>query len=130
MALRYYCMTIIMIISLTGCLPIASVGGSAAISHASSGIVYKTFTAPTKRVRVATIHALARMNIKLISDKMIEDGKIRQVTAKSDKRSIEIELEQISSNSTRMRVTAKSSFFSYDSATAEEIIAQTKKSLS
>jgi hypothetical protein len=130
MVQRYYGLVCLIIISLTGCLPIASVGGSAAISHASSGIVYKTFTAPSKRVRVATIRALAIMNIKLVSDKMIDDGKIRQVTAKSDKRTIEIELEPISTNTTRMRVTAKSSFFTYDSATAEEIISQTRKSLS
>ena len=130
MVLRYYGIALLITFSLTSCLPVASVGGSAAISHASSGIVYKTFTAPAKRVRVATIHALAKMDIRLVSDKMIEDGKVRQVTGKTDKRSIEIQLEQISANSTRMRVTAKSSFFTYDSATAEEIIAQTKKSLS
>jgi len=129
MSLRYYWMTLLFILSLTGCLPVASVGGSAAITHASSGIVYKTFTAPQKKVRLATIRALAKMQIKLLSDKMVDDGKIRQVTAESSKRTIEIQLEQISDNSTRMRVTAKSSFFFYDSATAEEIIAQTKKSL-
>lgn len=129
MVLRCYGLAFLIIISLTGCLPVASVGGSAAISHASSGIIYKTFTAPSPSVRVATIRALSKMKMQLLSDKMMQDGKIRQVIAKSDKRSIDIQLEQLSPNTTRMRVTAKSSFFSYDSATAEEIVAQTKKSL-
>ncbi len=124
-----YWITLLIPLTLSGCLPMASVGASAAISHAASGIVYKTFTAQPKQVGIATIRALARMNIKLISDKMIDDGKIRQVTAESSKRSIEIQLEQISANTTRMRVTAKNGFFIYDSATAEEVIAQTKRSL-
>lgn len=129
MSLRYYWVGLLIIFSLTGCLPVASMGGSAAISQASAGIVYKTFTAPPPEVRAAIIRALARMHIKLVSDKMIDDGNIRQVTAESSKRLIDIQLEQISANTTRMRVTAKSSFFLYDSATAEEIIAQTKKYL-
>jgi hypothetical protein len=124
-----HCCWIVLLISLSGCLPIASVGASAAISHASAGIIYRTFTAPPKQVRIAALQALTRMQIKLISDKMIEEGKIRQVTAESSKRSIEIQLEPISTNSTRMRVTAKNGLFLYDSATAEEVIAQTKISL-
>lgn len=127
--LRNYWIIPFIIFSLVGCLPVASIGGSAALSHASSGIVYKTFTAPPPKVRVAIIRALERMHIDLVSDKMIDDGNIRQVTAENNKRSIEIQLEQISANTTRMRVTAKSSLFLYDSATAEEIVAQTKKYL-
>ncbi len=127
--LRYLLLAAIALTLLASCAPAASIGGSAAMSHTLNGIVYQTLTAPSAKVRTAAINALARMQIKLVSDKTIEDGKVRQVTAKTKERKIEIELEAISPNTTRMRVTAKSSPFFYDSATAEEIIAQTKKSL-
>lgn len=118
---------------LSGCLPAittaAGIGGSAAITHTTNGITYRTFTAPSSKVRVATLSALNRMQIKVISENLQEKSNIRLVAAKTNERNIEIQIEPISSNTTRMRVTAKSSVFSYDSATAEEIIQQTKRSL-
>jgi hypothetical protein len=50
-------------------------------------------------------------------------------SAKTSERNIEIQLEPISANTTRMKVAAKKSMFLYDTATAEEIILQTKKYL-
>jgi hypothetical protein len=64
--------------------------------------------------------------------KVVSNGKIdggEEISASSLDRSIDIELESISSSTTRMRVTAKKNFFIYDSATATEIISQTKKYL-
>jgi endonuclease YncB( thermonuclease family) len=107
----------------------AGMGGSAAITHTINGITYRTFTAPQAKVRVATIRALERMQIKLISDSLQNKSNIRLVTAKSSERRIEIELEPISPNTTRMRVTAKGSGLFYDASTAEEVIQQTKASL-
>ena len=69
------------------------------------------------------------MKIDVVAEGMLDKSNIRFVTAKTADRNIQIQLEPISVNTTRMRVTAKSSMFSYDSATAEEIIQQTKKSL-
>lgn len=118
---------------LSGCLPAittaAGIGGSAAMTHTTNGITYRTFTAPSSKVRVATLSALNRMQIKVISENLQEKSNIRLVAAKTNERNIEIQIEPISTNTTRMRVTAKSSVFSYDSATAEEIIQQTKRSL-
>ncbi|MDO9205560.1 MAG: DUF3568 family protein [Methylotenera sp.] len=118
---------------LSGCLPAittaAGIGGSAAITHTTNGITYRTFTAPSSKVRVATLSALNRMQIKVVSEILQEKSNIRLVAAKTNERNIEIQIEPISTNTTRMRVTAKSSAFSYDSATAEEIIQQTKRSL-
>jgi Protein of unknown function (DUF3568) len=108
----------------------AGMGGSAAITHTMNGITYRTFTAPQAKVRMATIRALERMQIKLISDSLQNNSNIRLVTAKSSERRIEIELEPISPNTTRMRVTAKGSGLFYDASTAEEVIQQTKLSLS
>jgi predicted small secreted protein len=118
---------------LSGCLPAittaAGIGGSAAITHTTNGITYRTFTASSSKVRVATLSALNRMQIKVVSEILQEKSNIRLVAAKTNERNIEIQIEPISTNTTRMRVTAKSSAFSYDSATAEEIIQQTKRSL-
>jgi hypothetical protein len=107
----------------------AGVGGSAAITHTTNGIAYHTFTAPTIKMRSATLSALSRMKIDIIAEGMLDKSNIRFVNAKTTERNIQIQLEPITTNTTRMRVTAKSSIFSYDSATAEEIIQQTKKSL-
>jgi hypothetical protein len=136
--MRYLCLVLLILInaaSLSGCVAAATsaagMGGSAAITHTMNGITYRTFTAPQAKVRFATIRALDRMQIKLISDNMQDKSNIRLVTAKSSDRKIEIQLEPISPNTTRMRVIAKKGTgFFYDASTAEEIIQQTKLSLS
>ena len=122
------------IASLSGCIAAATsaagMGGSAAITHTMNGITYRTFTAPPTKVRLATIRALERMQIKLVSDNMQDKTNIRLVTAKTSERKIEIQLEPISTNTTRMRVIAKKgNGIFYDASTAEEIIQQTKISL-
>ncbi len=117
----------------SGCAPVATtaagVGGSAALNHSLSGTSYRTFTAPAPKVRAATVSALSRMKIKLISEEVQDKDNVIVFTAKTSGRNIAIELEPISANVTRMKVAAKRSFFSFDNATAEEIITQTKKSL-
>jgi Protein of unknown function (DUF3568) len=120
---------------LSGCVAAATsaagMGGSAAITHTMNGITYRTFTSPQAKVRIATIRALERMQIKLVSDNMQDKSNIRLVTAVTTERKIEIQLEPISPNTTRMRVIAKKgSGIFYDASTAEEIIQQTKLSLS
>ncbi len=134
--MRHYWLASLLFINaafLSACVPVittaAGVGGSAAITHSLNSMTYRTFTAPAVKVRVATINALDRMKIKVISDSMQSNSNIRLVTAKTNERMIEIQIEPISPNTTRMSVTAKSSVFFYDSATAEEILLQTKKSL-
>lgn len=118
---------------LSGCVAAATtaagVGGSAAITHTINGITYRAFTAPQAKVRLATFRALDRMQIKLVSESMLDKSNIRLVMAKSSERKIEIQLEPISPNTTRMRVTAKGTGLFYDASTAEEIIQQTKLSL-
>ena len=107
----------------------AGMGGSAAISHTINGITYRTFTSTAPKVKTATISALGRMKIKVISEGKLDKKNVRIITAKADQRNIEIQIEPISSNTTRMRVIAKGSGLFYDSATADEIIAQTKRQL-
>jgi hypothetical protein len=134
--MRNFCLALLILINVTvlsGCVAAATtaagVGGSAAITHTMNGITYRTFTSPQAKVRLATLRALNRMQIKLVSDGLKDKTNIRLVTAKSNERKIEIQLEPISPNTTRMRVTAKGTGLFYDASTAEEIIQQTKLSL-
>ena len=117
--------------ALNGCAPVAitaaGVGGSTAVNHTLSGITYRTFTAPLPRVRSASLSALAKMGLQRESSQKNEHGET--ILAKATGREIEIELEALSPNATRMRVTAKNGGLFYDSATATEIVIQTEKAL-
>jgi hypothetical protein len=116
---------------LTGCEAMAltalGIGASAGVSHTLNGISYRTFTEPMPRVRVASLKALRRMQIKVASTDKIDHGE--NIKAATNDRDIDIELEVISPNTTRMRVTASSNGFIKDSATATEILVQTEKCL-
>ena len=115
---------------LTGCQAAAltsmGIGGSTGINHAMNGIAYRTFSIPTLRVKKATITALGRMQIKVESTRKEDASEI--IVAKTSNRNIEIAMESLSPNTTRMRTVAKDGLF-YDSATAAEIIFQTEKVL-
>lgn len=107
-------------------LTMFGVGASTGVSHTLNGTAYHTFTASSARVKGATITALGRMSIRVDSAKKAESGEIILATA-SD-RKIEVEIESLSPNTTRMRTVARQGLF-YDSATAMEIIFQTEKLL-
>lgn len=114
-------------LQLSGCVAAAltagGVAGGAGVNHTLNGIVYKTFTAPVKDLRVATLKTLNRMQMKVSSDKQSESG--WQINATAFDRTIDIELERLTPVTTRMRVdTSKDTFFK-DSATSTEIILQT-----
>lgn len=115
---------------LAGCEPLSitafGVGASAGITHTMGGITYRTFTAPLPKVKNATMTALNRMGINGITNSK-EDG-TDVIRAKASGRDIEIQLERLSANTTRMRTVARNGLF-YDSATATEIILQTEKAL-
>lgn len=112
-----------------GCVPLgvtaAGIGGGTAVSHTLSGITYRTFTASSSKVKSATLVALNRMDIKVISS--VKENRTEILKASASGRDIEIQLEPLSANTTRMRVTAKSNGILYDSATATEIILQTER---
>lgn len=115
----------------TGCVPLAvtaiGVGASAGVSHTMGGYTYKTFTAPVGKVRSASLTALKRMGITFESSEKTEEGEV--IRAKAGDRAIEIALDVISPNTTRMRTIARKGAFIYDSATSTEIILQTEKFL-
>jgi hypothetical protein len=118
--------------SLAACEPFSitamGVGGGAAVAHTLGGINYRTFTAPSATVRSASLVALQRMGIKLSgSDKGANGSEVLKATATD--RDIEITLEPLSANSTRMKVVARNGRIFTDSATATEIILQTERQL-
>lgn len=114
-----------------GCAAVAlnglGVGASAGVSHSMGGYTYKTFTVPIPKVRTATLIALKKMGIDLESSEKIEGGEL--LKAKSGDRDIEVALEAISPNTTRMRTITKKGALFYDSATSTEIILQTERIL-
>ena len=115
---------------LGGCAAVAlttlGVGMATGVSHTLGGIVYKTFTAPQPTVRKATMTALNRMQIQVKEAK--RSGSSEVITARAGDRDVEIELEALTPNTTRMNVTArKDSGILRDGATATEIILQTER---
>ena len=105
----------------------AGVATGASVSYTLDGYAYRTFTASLPQVERATRTALNRMGIQIGATAKTEQGKAIAATA-SD-REIEVELEAISSNATRIRTVAKQGVFFKDRATATEIILQTEKVL-
>lgn len=121
----------ICLLALSGCETLAvsvlGIGAGTALRHTIDGVTYRTFTAPAPKVREATLAALERMGIRVLSSDKYEGGEV--VYADSETRAIELELEPVSPRATRIRVAAKNGGFFYDSATALEIVAQTERLL-
>jgi hypothetical protein len=118
--------------ALNGCaavaLTAAAVGGGALASHQMGGMAYKTFTEPLPKVREATNTAFRRMAIKPEKSEKTDLGE--RILARAGDRSIEVELEALTPNTTRMKAVARrDGGFVVDAATAVEIINQAEKAL-
>jgi len=117
-------------IALCGCaavaLTAAGVGGGVAATHQMGGQTYRTFTAPLSRVKEAVYAALRRMAIRSSGSEKIELGE--RLLAKAGDRDIDIELEALTPNTTRMKVVVRrNGGVIVDAATAYEIITQTER---
>jgi hypothetical protein len=106
---------------------VAGAGTSAALGHSLNGLAYRTFTMPLAEVRTATLEALMTMGLRLESIEDTEDG--QRIEASAERRWIYIDLEPISSRTTRVKVAAKNGGLFYDSSTATEIVLQTENAL-
>lgn len=124
------CGVVMLALAAAGCEPVTltamGVGAAAGVQHTLTGIAYRTFSVPLPKVRSAVLTAFDRMGIKLGAKEPIENGE--RLTARASDRDIEVELEAITSKTTRMRSTAKTGFLR-DAATATEIILQTERVL-
>lgn len=117
-------------LSLGGCAAVGltalGVGMATGVSHTLGGMVYKTFTASQTQVKRAAQGALGRMQVKVV--KTEREGSTETVLAKAGDRDIEIVLEALTPNTTRMKVTARQNGgLLTDGATATEVILQTEK---
>lgn len=122
---------------LGGCAGAALVVGGAGtgvamgtgVEQTLSGITYKTFTNPIGEVHTATLRTLDRMDMRMTGDSKTPEG--RAITATAAGRTIEIELERLTPNTTRMRVKAikDDSMIFTDASTATEIILQTAQTV-
>jgi len=108
---------------------IALLGGgvTTVLRYNLDGVAARTFTAPPASVKAASLAALRRMGLALESTESLEASEI--IRARSPNRDIEIELEPITAQLTRMRITARSPSLLYDNATALELVQQTEKIL-
>jgi hypothetical protein len=130
--LRHSILVAAMAFAVTGCEPVSltllGVGASIGAGYTLNGIAYKTFTAPIGEVRTASIKALGRMGISVTSKDINEQGE-EVIKADTTDRNIEITLEPISTQTTRIRTIARQDKFLMDRATATEIIIQTERVL-
>jgi hypothetical protein len=117
--------------SLAGCETIAlsAIGASASagLSYTMNGAAYRTFTASQARVRAAAFTALKRMASPIESTEKTEQGEL--IKAVMPQRHIEVHIESLSANATRVRAVAKRGAFLHDTATASEVITQTERAL-
>lgn len=112
---------------LSGCAVIALTGAGAGISYTLSNVAYRSFSTPVDRVHHATIAALKKMDIKIINDSKSEEG--RTITAATEELDIVINLEEVTSKTTQIKVDARKRIVLKDKATAAEIINQVGKIL-
>ena len=118
--------------AVSGCasvgVTLAGLGAGVGMNHYTNNVTSRTFTEPLADVRQAVHEALKRMAIPV--EGTAQTGAATMITAKAGTREIEIELEPITANTTRMQSIARreGSLF-LDSATGAEIIAQTEKIL-
>lgn len=104
------------------------VGLGTGVEHQLNGVSYKTFATPLDGVHSATRATLARLGMPVTADAQTKAG--WSLTASAADRTIDIELERLTPQTTRMRVVANQGPILFkDSATATEIILQTAETL-
>ncbi|MBT3306936.1 MAG: DUF3568 family protein [Alphaproteobacteria bacterium] len=117
---------------LQGCSGVIATAGSmaadAGLDHTLSGISYKTFSTSIDTMRAAAFNTLDRLDMEIADQVRKPNG--WTIIAIARDRTIEIELEALTRQVTRMRVVAhEGGLFFKDASTATEIIIQTAQTL-
>jgi hypothetical protein len=116
-----------------GAVTVAAVGAGAGevlragTEYSLTGTALRTFTAPVDAMAEVARSALTRMAFTIERDEEMSPG--RRIVATGIGRTIEIDLEPLSSAVTRIELAVKRSFFRRDRATAAEIIVQIELAL-
>ena len=115
----------------SGCAAVAvtlfGVAAGSGVSYTLDSIAYKTFSTSEETLRAATLKTLKRMDMAVKENQPTDAG--RKIMAQAGDREIEIELDRLTTKTSRMRVNAKQGRFFKDRATAAEIIIQTERTL-
>jgi len=101
--------------------PDLNLTASGGAESAVPGIASKTFAAPVTDVRIAVLKSLRRLDVKVTGEGRTEHG--WKITAVDSQRVIEIQLDPVAPNTTRMRVVLGED--SEELARATEIVLQT-----
>ena len=126
---------VLVVVALQGCAAIgltaltvaAGTGTGLGVGHTLDSITYKTFSVPLSGVSRATVMTLDRLDMPVMDVASTEEG--QTITAEAGDRTVEIELDRLTTTATRMRVVVKKNWLIRDRATATEIILQTDKTL-
>jgi hypothetical protein len=121
------CFVVFLLPLLSGCTAMALTGAGVGASYTLSNVAYRSFSSPGDEVHQATITALKKMDIKIIDDSKSEEGRI--ITATTKELDIVINLEEVTSKTTQVKVDARKRVVLKDKATAAEIINQVGKIL-
>ena len=105
----------------------AGTAAGSGVSYTLDSIAYKTFAASEEGLRAATLKTLKRMDLRVKENQRTEAG--TQIVAEASDRTVEIELDHVTTKTSRMRVNVKQGWFFRDRATATEIILQTERTL-
>lgn len=128
-------LAVVSLLSIQGCAALgvtlfgvgAGVTAGTGVSYTLDSIAYKTFTTPLKDLQAATLKTLQQMDITVKENQPTASG--RKIVAVAGDRTIDIELDQLTAKTSRMRVNVKQGLFFKDRATATEIIVQTERTL-
>lgn len=105
-----------------------AIGIDTAVERTLNAIAYRTFTAPLDDIRRAALGTLGRMGMPVTADEKTATGWTISATAAD--RTVELELERLTPDATRMRVVVnEGDLFFKDRATAAEIVLQTTRLL-
>ena len=97
------------------------------VDHILKSTVDKSFPVPLEETRAATLQSIQQMELSVETFDRTESGYL--VSGKAKGWRVEIELEQVGAQVTRMQVDVKRNFFRRDRATADAIVSETERAL-
>jgi hypothetical protein len=112
---------------LSGCASLLIAGASGGVAYSITNIAYKTIPCPIDQVDFANRLALMKMGIKYV-DVIRTENRTRIIAETSELR-IYIDLNKITTKSTKISVDAKKNFLVKDKSMAEAIIDETEAML-
>jgi len=120
-------MLFLMLPMIASCTTVAVSGAGMGIEYTLTNVAYRTFNFSLDQVNQATTLALKKMDIKIEGYRKTEEGS--EIRASTKELQIIIDLEVITSKTTKIKVDARKGPILKDKATATEIIYQVDRIL-